>query len=110
MPPTHEEKRQNCGVGARWSNWAGNQTARPLSVESPHDLADLGRIVEQAAGRGERVKVVGSGHSFTPAAVTDGRLVRIDRLSGIRSIDRDKGTVTVGAGTTLSDLNVLLAN
>ena len=102
-------KRQNWGVGARWSNWAGNQTARPLSIEAPRDVAGLAQVVERAAHSGERVKVVGSGHSFTPAAVTDGRLVRIDALSGIRSIDRARGTVTVGAGTTLSDLNLMLA-
>ena len=100
---------QNWSVGARWSNWAGNQRANPMSVESPRDLAELAGVVERAASRGERVKVVGSGHSFTPAAVTDGRLVRVDALSGIRSIDRGRGTVTVGAGTTLADLNLLLA-
>lgn len=96
-------------MGPRWSNWAGNQTARPLSIEAPRDLEGLAQVVDRAVNSGERVKVVGSGHSFTPAAVTDGRLVRIDALSGIRSIDRSRGTVTVGAGTTLEDLNLLLA-
>lgn len=96
-------------MGARWTNWAGNQTARPLSIEAPRDLDALARLVEGAATRGERVKVVGSGHSFTSAAVTDGRLVRIGALAGITSVDRDRLRVTVGAGTTLSDLNLLLA-
>jgi FAD-linked oxidoreductase len=96
-------------VAARWTNWAGNQVAHPLSIEAPRDIEGLSRLVEGAASRGERVKVVGSGHSFTAAAVTDGRLVRIGNLAGIRSIDRDRLRVTVGAGTTLADLNVLLA-
>lgn len=99
---------QNWVVAAKWTNWAGNQTARPLSVERPADLEALARLVSSAAERTERVKVVGSGHSFTPAAVTEGRLVQIDALSGIRAIDPVAGTVTVGAGTTLADLNVLL--
>jgi len=93
---------------AKWSNWAGNVTARPLRVSNPRDEAELAEVVSGAASRGETVKVVGSGHSFTPAAATDGVLVRIGALSGIRSIDRDTMHVRVGAGTTLADLNVAL--
>ena len=92
----------------RWSNWAGNQTATPLSIESPASEEDLAGIVTGARSRGETVKVVGSGHSFTPAAVTTGRLVRIENLAGIRAIDRETCTVTVGAGMILADLNVAL--
>lgn len=92
----------------RWSNWAGNQTAHPLSIESPANDDELAGIVAKAASDGEKVKVVGSGHSFTATAATDGRMVRIDKLSGIRSIDRSLHRVTVGAGTTLSVLNELL--
>ena len=92
-----------------WSNWAGNQVARPLSIERPVDASGLAEIVRLAADRNETVKVVGSGHSFTSTALTSGRLIRIDRLSGIYSIDREKCQVTVGAGTTLNDLNRMLA-
>lgn len=95
-------------MGPTWRNWARNQAANPLSIESPSDEEALARLVAAAAERGENVKVVGSGHSFTAAAVTNGRMVRIDRLAGIRSIDRQAMTVTVGAGTTLSDLNEAL--
>ena len=92
-----------------WSNWAGNQVARPLSIERPVDASGLAEIVRLAADRNETVKVVGSGHSFTSTALTSGRLIQIDRLSGIYSIDREKCQVTVGAGTTLNDLNRMLA-
>lgn len=92
-----------------WSNWAGNQTASPLSIERPQDAAELSNIIRSAADRSETVKVVGSGHSFTSTALTTGRLIQIDRLSGIYSIDREKCQVTVGAGTNLNDLNRMLA-
>mgnify|MGYP000237522067 CR=1 FL=1 len=92
-----------------WSNWAGNQTASPLSIERPQDAAELSNIIRSAADRSETVKVVGSGHSFTSTALTTGRLIQIDRLSGIYSIDRKKCQVTVGAGTNLNDLNRMLA-
>ena len=92
-----------------WKNWAGNEIAHPSSIESPRTEEELIGIIRQVADRGEKVKVPGSGHSFTPAAVTDGRLVRIEALRGIRHIDRDRKEVQVGAGTTLSDLNHMLA-
>jgi FAD-linked oxidoreductase len=96
-------------MASTWKNWAGNEIAHPTSIETPRSEDDLIRIVRQAADRGERVKVPGSGHSFTPAAVTDGRLVRIEALKGIYSVDREKRQVRVGAGTTLNELNRILA-
>ena len=96
-------------MASTWKNWAGNEIAHPTSIETPRSEDELIRIVRQAADRGERVKVPGSGHSFTPAAVTDGRLVRIEALKGIYSVDREKRQVRVGAGTTLNELNRLLA-
>lgn len=96
-------------MASTWKNWAGNEIAHPTSIETPRSEDELIRIVRQAADRGERVKVPGSGHSFTPAAVTDGRLVRIEALKGIYSVDREKRQVRVGAGTTLNELNRILA-
>lgn len=92
-----------------WSNWAGNVTASPASFERPADEAAVAALVARAAGDGRTVRVVGAGHSFTPVAATDGHLVSLDDLSGIRSIDRDNRRVTVGAGTRLWALNEMLA-
>lgn len=55
------------------------------------------------------MKPVGTGHSFTAAAATDGLLIRPELLTGIRRIDREAGTVTVEAGTPLKRLNAALA-
>ncbi|MSY43320.1 MAG: FAD-binding protein, partial [Actinobacteria bacterium] len=96
-------------MASTWKNWAGNEIAHPTSIENPRNEDEVVSIVREAASRGEKVKIPGSGHSFTPAAVTDGRMVRINALSGIYSIDRSRMEVRVGAGTTLSDLNRLLA-
>ena len=62
----------------------------------------------QASTRGQKIKAVGSGHSFTSAAATDGRMLRLENLRGISHVDREKNQVTVGAGTRLSELNTLL--
>ncbi|MCM9082350.1 MULTISPECIES: D-arabinono-1,4-lactone oxidase [Streptomyces] len=92
-----------------WHNWAGNITATPARVVTPASVGELQETVRRAAEDGLRVKAVGTGHSFTAAAATDGVLVRPQALSGILAVDREAGTVTVAAGTVLKDLNVALA-
>ncbi|MEU9178887.1 D-arabinono-1,4-lactone oxidase [Streptomyces sp. NPDC048550] len=92
-----------------WHNWAGNVTAAPTRVVTPASVGELQEAVRRAAEDGLKVKAVGTGHSFTAAAATDGVLVRPQALAGIREIDRTAGTVTVAAGTVLKDLNQALA-
>ncbi|WP_406506049.1 D-arabinono-1,4-lactone oxidase [Streptomyces sp. NBC_00212] len=92
-----------------WRNWAGNITARPAREVSPASAAELAEAVRRAAEDGLTVKAVGTGHSFTAAAATDGVLIRPDLLTGIREIDRAAMTVTVEAGTPLKRLNAALA-
>ncbi|MGR4882360.1 D-arabinono-1,4-lactone oxidase [Streptomyces sp. LARHCF249] len=92
-----------------WRNWAGNVSATPARTVTPASVGELQEAVRRAAEQGLRVKAVGTGHSFTAAAATDGVLVRPQALAGIRSIDRAAGTVTVAAGTVLKDLNTALA-
>lgn len=94
---------------ATWRNWAGNVTARPAREVTPASVDELSAALRRAKDDGLKVKPVGSGHSFTAAAVTDGVLIRPDLLTGIRGIDRAAGTVTVGAGTPLKRLNAALA-
>ncbi|CAM5601130.1 D-arabinono-1,4-lactone oxidase [Streptomyces avidinii] len=100
---------KSSGERTAWHNWAGNITATPARVVTPASVGELQEAVRRAAEDGLRVKAVGTGHSFTAAAATDGVLVRPQALAGIRSIDRAAGTVTVAAGTVLKDLNVALA-
>jgi FAD-linked oxidoreductase len=104
-----EKMGNNGSMAAKWTNWAGNQIARPERILRPKSEQEVALLVAASTQRGQTVKVPGSGHSFTAAAVTDGVMIHISELSGIRSIDRTALTVTVGAGTTLSTLNELLA-
>ena len=92
----------------KWHNWAGNQTASPETVLDPASGAETAEMVRSAHAGGRAVRVTGSGHSFTGAAVANDVLMRLDRLSGILEIDRTAMTVRVGAGTPLWRLNELL--
>ncbi|GAU69571.1 putative oxidoreductase [Streptomyces sp. NBRC 110611] len=98
------------GAAARpWRNWAGTVTARPARSVAPASTEELAAAVRAAAADGLTVKAAGTGHSFTPAAATDGLLVRPERLTGVRAVDRAAGTVTVAAGTPLRHLNETLS-
>ncbi|MGW3588149.1 D-arabinono-1,4-lactone oxidase [Streptomyces fungicidicus] len=92
-----------------WRNWGGTVSARPAREVAPASVDELAASVRRAAEDGMPVKAVGTGHSFTSIAATDGLLVRPHLLTGIRDIDRAGGTVTVEAGTPLKRLNVALA-
>ena len=90
-----------------WTNWAGTAHA-DVTVATPSSVSEIAELVSAAAERGERVKPIGAGHSFTDIGVTDGVQLRLDRLAGIVRADRDTGLVTVLAGTRLHALNEAL--
>ncbi len=90
-------------------NWAGNEACVPARVERPTSADQVAAVVRTARRDGLRVKVIGAGHSFTPAAMTAGVLLSLDRLAGVRSVDREACRVTVDAGITLKSLGDELA-
>ncbi len=93
------------GGTTSWRNWAGTAACRPARVVAPGDAAETADEVRRAVADGLTVKAVGTGHSFTPVAVTGGVLVRPERMTGAVRLDPAAGTVTVGAGTPLKALN-----
>lgn len=92
-----------------WRNWSGRVEARLTRVESPGSTEEVAAAVRRAAGDGLTVKAVGSGHSFSEIAVTDGVQLRLDRLDRVLALDAATGLVTVQGGIALHQLNPLLA-
>ena len=89
-----------------FTNWAGNQTSVPAEVRTPASTKEVVRAVQDAAASGRRLRMIGTGHSFTGVALTDGILLRPGALTGVISWHDDR--VTVRAGTPLRALNELL--
>ncbi len=98
----------SAAAAASWHNWAGNVSASPRRQASPASSAEVAAEVQRAATDGLTVRMTGSGHSFTPTAVSDGVLLHPGRLTAIRSVDNAAGTVTVEAGCPLHVLNAAL--
>jgi L-gulono-1,4-lactone dehydrogenase len=99
----------------RWRNHTGNQAVEPLRIYRPATLAELREIVATAAADGATVRAVGSGHSWSDAALTEGYLIETHGLCRPLAVDcvrRDFGgerLERVEAGMRLRALNPVLA-
>ena len=91
-----------------WRNWAGNQSANPIKVHRPQCESDIVAVVGYATALKQRVKVVGSGHSFTAIAVAPDHLVEMTRYNKVVGLDAVRMEVTVESGIVISDLNEYL--
>jgi FAD-linked oxidoreductase len=91
-------------VSQTWTNWAGDQRCAPERIERPGGEEELVRVVRGA----QRLRPVGSGHSFTDTACTDGVMVDLARMNRVLAVDG--ADVTVEAGIRLSALGEELAS
>ena len=100
-------------VGARpgdtWMNWARTQSCVPDAWERPTSEEQLADVVRRAAANGRTVRAVGSGHSYSSIACTDGHLVDLSGYDRVLDADPTTGIVTVQAGITLRRLSEELA-
>src|SRR5262245_36278766 len=87
-----------------WSNWSGAVTCSPQTLATPASEAAVLALVQQARCTDRTIRVVGSGHSFTPLCATDSVLVSLDHLQGMVAVDPIQETATVWAGTKLYNL------
>jgi L-gulonolactone oxidase len=89
----------------RWSNWTGDQSCAPAARERPHSIEQLQAALARAGERGVRVRAVGSGHSFSDIACSDGVQLSLDGLAGVLDIDSASGLVRVQGGVTIDALS-----
>jgi L-gulonolactone oxidase len=91
-------------VSRPFVSWSRVVRTGPLQWYAPTTEDELAELVRSS----RRLKVVGSGHSFSAIAAPDERGVRLDRLTGITRLDPDARLVAVRAGTRLRDLSAAL--
>jgi xylitol oxidase len=84
----------------RVTNWAGNIVFGAQRVHRPSSVAQLQEVVARA----ERVRVLGSGHSFNRMADTGGDLVSLADLPRVVEVGADRTTVRVDGGIRYGDL------
>jgi len=85
---------------ARLTNWAGNHVYRAARLHEPESMAELQEIVRSA----EKLRVLGSRHSFNDIADSPGDLVSLARLPRIAELDAAASSVTVDGSIRYGDL------
>ncbi len=87
-----------------WTNWSGNQSSN-APITRPVSLADL----QQAVAQPGSLRVVGSGHSFTPIVSGADRILDLSglELATLGQVGEDR--VWANANARLSDLSPALA-
>ncbi len=115
------------GPGPVWHNWAGDQTVRPRVIETPASLEQLVELVRGATERGERVRCVGPGHSYSDITETTGVLIDVTSMKertwfgnypagGLLPLERElwkdpastEPRVRVACGGRITELNAAL--
>ena len=86
----------------RWSNWAGNQRTGLVFQNTPETESELQQLIQSAAKNSQRVKAVGSGHSFTGIALAEQQLIDLSKYGELIAIDKVAQTVTVQSGMAVS--------
>jgi alditol oxidase len=82
------------------TNWAGNVQFSPSAWAEPDSVAELQDLVASA----HQVRVLGSGHSFSPLATTSGLQISLGRLVLPVEIDSQTRTAWVAAGSTYAEV------
>lgn len=81
--------RERVTLRKRWRNDTGNEGIDPLRQVTPTTLEELRGIVREAEREGCTVRAVGSGHSWSDVALTDGFLVRPTGLNRPLDLEAD---------------------
>ena len=85
-------------------NWARNYTYRAASLARPRTVEELQQLVASSS----RVRALGSRHSFSDLADTDGTLVSLEALDVETVVDESSATVTVPGGARYGDVATVL--
>jgi xylitol oxidase len=89
---------------ARLTNWAGNVTFRARELHRPPSVDELRAVVAAA----DRVRPLGTAHSFSRIADTTGELVSVAGLPPTVELDTEGARVRVAGGMRYGELAVRL--
>lgn len=89
-------------------NWAGNIKWNPSEVVYPSTEKEIQQLVVRAGKEEKKIRLIGTGHSFTALCKTDHILMSLDKYQGLVSVDKDQMQATVKGGTKLGYLGDLL--
>jgi len=103
-------------VRTTWRNHLGNQSIDPLRIYAPESIDEVVAIVHAAEQDDVSARAVGSGHSWSDVALTDGFLMKTHRLARVPAPEPDfltpawqaRTLVRAEAGIRIKELNAHL--
>lgn len=88
--------------------WAGTYTFTAPRLRHAGSVAEVQQAVAEAAAAGQRIRALGTRHSFNGLADTEGTLLTVTAIDPDPVLDEAAGTVTVGSGIRYGELAVWL--
>lgn len=102
--------RTRAAVGRRkiWKNWAGSVTVAPERLVRPTSVEQLQQAIVDAP-RHWKIRMAGSGHSFTPIVPSDNLLLLPSDFGEELGVDSERMVARIPAGMVLHEVNLRLA-
>ena len=85
-------------------NWSGLENWNPAKILFPESEEAIQQIVKSALDKKQKIRIIGSGHSFTKLCVTNDILITLDKYQGLVQVDKSSNQVTIKGGTKLNYL------
>jgi len=89
-----------------WANWAGNHSCLAENYFEPETEAQIIEVIHFAEKRQKKIRVVGSGHSFSPIALSNEILVSLKNYRELISVGKD--SISCQGGMYLHELYSVL--
>lgn len=90
------------------TNYDGSITTTPQQLVYPQTVAEIQAVLRDTSRYPSPVRAMGSHHSLTPCAASDGTIVNMSRMTRILKIDEARQTVTTEAGLQYIDASQAL--
>lgn len=91
------------------ANWAGTRTYNPEKTFSPRNEEEVCQIVKNTVKEGRKLKVIGSGLSFSDAPAIEQDVLILNNMSNILKINKEEPKITVQGGANIREINRQLA-
>jgi hypothetical protein len=95
-------------VGNRIVNYDGGITASPRQLACPASVEDIQSVLRNTKDFPAPVRAMGSYHSLTPCASSDGTIIDMSRMNRVVKIDSNAMTFTAQAGLQFIDASKIL--
>ena len=86
----------------------GSHNLNLTELHEPISREEIIDLVRNVNSKQRKLRVLGSGHSLSPLAVSEEVTLSLRKFRGLVSVDLQTKQVTVKAGTTLEELNAIL--